>query len=165
MQVRQAKEDDAAKLLALRRALDAESKFMLLEPGERQGTVEEQIARIRSANAGDNLLLLVAEDREDLVGFLGAIRGAVRRSRHTAALAMGVRSGHQGQGVGTALLAAFEAWAREHGITRLTLTVMTHNDRALRLYGKMGFIKEGHLVHSLRVDGEYVDEYAMARLL
>ncbi|NMB90388.1 MAG: GNAT family N-acetyltransferase, partial [Chloroflexi bacterium] len=51
------------------------------------------------------------------------------------------------------------------GIHRLELTVMTHNQRALALYRKMGFEIEGTLRHNMRVDGVYVDEYSLAQLL
>jgi RimJ/RimL family protein N-acetyltransferase len=57
------------------------------------------------------------------------------------------------------------SWARERGFHRLELTVMTHNERAIRLYKKMGFEVEGVKKHSLFVNGEYVDEYYMAKLI
>ena len=42
---------------------------------------------------------------------------------------------------------------------------MTHNERGVRLYRSMGFETEGVKVKSLKVDGNYVDEYCMAKLL
>jgi hypothetical protein len=44
--IREIKESDAANFLSLCRQLDDENKFMLLEPGERKTTVEEQAHRI-----------------------------------------------------------------------------------------------------------------------
>lgn len=58
-----------------------------------------------------------------------------------------------------------EKWALENTITRLELTVMTHNERAVRLYKKMGFKIEGLKEKSLIVDGKYVDEYYMGKIL
>ena len=59
-----------------------------------------------------------------------------------------------------------ERWARERGgIHRLELTVMAHNFKAVALYERAGFTIEGSRRHSLLVDGSYVDEHYMAKLL
>ena len=42
---------------------------------------------------------------------------------------------------------------------------MTHNLNAIKLYEKVGFIKEGVKKNSLLVDGNYVDEYYMGKIL
>jgi RimJ/RimL family protein N-acetyltransferase len=42
---------------------------------------------------------------------------------------------------------------------------MAHNERAIRLYERMGFEREGIRRRALRVDGEWVDELFMALLL
>lgn len=63
------------------------------------------------------------------------------------------------------LFAALAAWACEQGLHPLDLTVMAHNTAALSLYQKIGFVIEGTRKDSLRVNGMYVDEYAMAKIL
>jgi ribosomal protein S18 acetylase RimI-like enzyme len=78
---------------------------------------------------------------------------------------IGVREDAAGRGLGRRLLDHLEQWAREAGITRLELTVMDHNTRALRLYQRQGYEVEGRRRNSLRVGGRYVDELAMAKLL
>lgn len=42
---------------------------------------------------------------------------------------------------------------------------MKHNESAIRLYEKMGFKKEGLKENSLIVNGKYVDEYYMGKIL
>jgi len=42
---------------------------------------------------------------------------------------------------------------------------MAHNTPAIGLYRKLGFQVEGTKVHALCVDGIYVDELLMAKLL
>lgn len=54
-------------------------------------------------------------------------------------LGIAVDAGWRGRGVGTALLTAAEAWAREHGATRMTLGLDAFNTGALRLYERMGY--------------------------
>ncbi|KHF26789.1 putative acetyltransferase YhhY [Anoxybacillus sp. BCO1] len=63
------------------------------------------------------------------------------------------------------LLTELERWAREKGVHRLELTVVIDNAPAISLYQKMGFEQEGVKRHSLNINGRYVDEYCMAKLL
>lgn len=48
---------------------------------------------------------------------------------------------------------------------KLNDVVIAHNEVALSLYKKMGFEIEGVKRDSLYVDGEFVDEYYMSKLL
>ena len=111
-------------------------------------------------------LPLVAELDGNVVGNAGLhpVGPAVRR-RHAMTLGICVEPKAQGQGVGTALMAALcEHADRWLGVLRLELTVYTDNAAALRLYRKFGFEIEGtHRGFALR-DGVFVDAYAMARL-
>jgi RimJ/RimL family protein N-acetyltransferase len=156
---------DARAILALFRTLDSETKFMLFEPDERTTSEAEQRERISAILGGTKQLLLVADEHEQLVGFLGATRGAARRNLHSASFVMGVRASHAGRGIGSGLLDELEAWARRSAIHRLELTVVAENERAQRLYRKHGFELEGRKRHALRVDGTWVDELAMGKLL
>ena len=139
---------------------------MLLEPGERVITVEKQRKRIKGILSRDNQTILVAEDQGgQLVGHLTAFGGIYNRNRHTVDLVIGILQGFTGQGIGTQMFTQVEEWARTHAIHRLELTVMVHNERALKLYQKIGFEIEGLKKHHLRVNDKYVDEYEMAKLL
>lgn len=70
-----------------------------------------------------------------------------------------------GQGIGKQLFETVEKWALDHKLHRLELTDMSHNERALRLYQKMGYQIEDIRWGSLWVDGKYLDEYYMAKIL
>ena len=56
----------------------------------------------------------------------------------TPVLAIAVRDGHRGQGIGTALLEALVAAARAAGVRAIRLSVRRTNP-ALRLYERVGF--------------------------
>ncbi|SFV01659.1 Protein N-acetyltransferase, RimJ/RimL family [Alicyclobacillus macrosporangiidus] len=156
---------DAEPYLELCRRLDRETSFMLYEPGERTTTIAEQRKQIESILKTDNQMIFVAESDHQLVGHLQAYGGRLRRNRHTVYLVIGVLQAYAGQGIGTALFQTMEEWARSVGAHRLELTVMTHNGTAIALYRKMGFEVEGIARETLFVDGRYVDEYWMAKLL
>jgi RimJ/RimL family protein N-acetyltransferase len=64
----------------------------------------------------------------------------------------------RGRGVGTALVAAAIGWARARGLHKLTLSVFPHNEAAIALYRKFGFVEEGrHPKHIRRASGELWD--------
>ena len=66
------------------------------------------------------------------------------------------------QGVGTALLQAAAAWARETGICKLELHVFPWNEAAIALYETFGFEREGYRKRHYRRGGEFVDAILMA---
>lgn len=164
--IRPIRAEDAPAFLNLTLALDRETAFMMLEPGERTTTVDEQRRRIETLLAADNQMIFVAADHQaGIVGFLGAYGGAYRRSHDTVHIVIGLRAAFSGQGIGARLFEAMESWARSWGAHRLELTVMCHNDRAAALYQKMGFQIEGIQTGSLKISGQYIDQYAMSKIL
>lgn len=54
-------------------------------------------------------------------------------------LGLAVAPEWRGRGVGTALLAAAEHWARSQGAERMVLDLDVHNEGALRLYRRVGY--------------------------
>ena len=165
MNIRAIRESDSEQFLLLGKVLDEETQFMMLEPGERMMTLEEQAQRIRNVLSHDNQIIFVVEHDNQLIGFLGAYGGNYRRSRHCVYIVIGIMQKFAGQGMGKQLFEALEKWALEHKLHRLELTVMSHNERAIRLYQKMGYQTEGIKQDSLWVNGKYVDEYYMAKIL
>jgi RimJ/RimL family protein N-acetyltransferase len=64
----------------------------------------------------------------------------------------------RGRGVGSALVAAAIEWGREGGLHKLTLSVFPHNEAAIGLYRKFGFVEEGRRVKQIRrANGELWD--------
>jgi ribosomal protein S18 acetylase RimI-like enzyme len=155
----------AAGLLALKHALDRETRFMLLEPGERTEGPGAVAADLDQVARSGNSVVVVAESAGQLAGYAEARGGRFRRNRATAHVVTGVLAAARGQGAGAGLLRELTRWAPAHGIHRLELTVMAHNQRARDLYERMGFTVEGRRRECLVVDGHLVDELYMALLL
>lgn len=81
-------------------------------------------------------------------------------------IGMMVAAGWRGRGVGTSLVAAAVQLARARGLHKLALSVFPHNDAAIALYRKFGFVEEGRLVrHVRRADGDLWDLIEMGLLL
>lgn len=105
---------------------------------------------------------LVAVAGKELIGSVH-----VGRSRHGfGELGMLVAQEWRGRGVGSALLASAIESARAHGLHKVSLSVFAHNDRALALYRKFGFVEEGRRVKQYRrSSGELWDAIDMGLLL
>lgn len=89
-----------------------------------------------------NSYLFVAEDEDGQpVGFMHLQKTQDffngRSNCHISDLA--VAPEHEGQGVGRALLAHAEEWAREHRCALMTLAVFPGNERARALYASNGY--------------------------
>jgi RimJ/RimL family protein N-acetyltransferase len=83
-----------------------------------------------------------------------------------AELGMAVARDWRGRGVGSALLQAGIEWARAQRIHKLSLAVFAHNETAIALYRKFGFVEEGRRVrHYRRQSGELWDAIEMGLLL
>lgn len=164
MIIRKIEEQDAEEYLRMLLQLDKETKFMLYEPGERPRDVSLIGERIRQTADGRNLIL-VAEEEKHIVGFLSAWTGVPNRIRHSAYIVTGLLNAYRNNGIGSRLFQKLNFWAIQNRITRLELTVMCHNATAIHLYEKAGFEIEGKKRNSVKVDGEYVDEFYMGKLL
>ena len=81
-------------------------------------------------------------------------------------LGMAVARSWRGRGVGSALLVAAIDKARREGLHKLALDVFPHNEAAIALYRKFGFVEEGRRVkHYRRASGELWDSILMGLLL
>lgn len=164
MIIRQVQINDANQLSQLIGEVERTSQTMLYEAGERKLSAEQLKKRIESLGA-DASTILVAEIDESLVGYMMVIAGTTNRNKHSAYIVIGISEAFRGQGVGKALFKSLNDWSIQNKLHRVELTVMSNNTAAIVLYEKAGFIKEGVKKDSLFVNGQYVDEYYMAKLL
>jgi RimJ/RimL family protein N-acetyltransferase len=70
---------------------------------------------------------------------------------------------HRRRGVGRALMAAAEDWARSVGILKVELHVFPGNSAAIALYESLGYRREGLRLRHYRRGGALVDVVLMAK--
>jgi len=165
VRIREATREDAEALVKLFEALYGQTNYMLMEPGESTQSAESLAQRIEAGAHGNSEVWFVCDSANQLVGVLYGRRGVARRNRHSLYLVMGVLHASWGKGIGAYLLRTMEQWALEHRIHRLELSVNSLNDRAISLYERAGFEREGVKRHSLCLNGQYVDELYMSKLI
>ena len=160
MEIRELTEEDATSFYSCMKAIDHETQYMMLEQDERVWNEDFIKREISDKN---NLLIGAIEDGE-VIGFLSAERGKYRRNCHSAYVVIGIRKAYCHKGIGTQLFSKLDEWARINCLTRLELTVETPNVAAINLYKKCGFVVEGTKKYTMLVNGNYVDEYMMAKV-
>jgi RimJ/RimL family protein N-acetyltransferase len=103
---------------------------------------------------------------ERVVAHLDLTGGTLYSQLHRARLGIGVERAQRGRGLGSALLHAALAWARDgHELAWIDLSVFAHNHRAIQLYQRFGFIELGRVQDAYRVDGTSVDDVHMTLVL
>ena len=164
MQVRKATEQDAAQITLVMQDAEA-SGFMLFNPGERQMEPASLSKIINSFNKAPNSGFFIAQENDEILGYLMLKGDILMRTSHRAAIALGVHSKSRGKGVGTQLFEYVISWAKQQSLHRLELTVIEHNEQAIHLYRKMGFEVEGIKKDSLLINDQYVNELYMSKML
>jgi putative acetyltransferase len=126
-------------------------------------SVAAREARWAASSAYQHNLVAVIDGKP--IGMLGLTRQEMARRSHAGYLGMAIHDAYAGRGAGTALMAAVcdlaDNWLQ---LRRLELGVYADNARAIALYERFGFEREGlYRAYAWR-NGEYVDSQAMARL-
>jgi RimJ/RimL family protein N-acetyltransferase len=159
--LRPARPTDGAALARLFAAVRAEGRWLVTPPAALSQPSEGfYIAELIRGSDG---LALVAEADAEVVGnvLVSPERNVV--SGHVATLSICVAADWRDVGIGTALVEAAVEWARQRGLGKLALSVFPDNERAIVVYERAGFVREGVRRRQYRTpDGEFRDELLMA---
>lgn len=113
----------------------------------------------------DEVLLAIVDTENDrCIGHVGLYEIDYRTRKAEFAILIGFNDYH-GRGLGEAIT----RWMVDYGfrqlnLNKVTLTVLSTNERALRLYEKIGFLREGIARQDVWRDGEYLDVVGMSIL-
>jgi L-phenylalanine/L-methionine N-acetyltransferase len=164
IQIRAAEPTDAAAISAL---IGSEGVF--------EGTLQMPLLPVASRVerfskidiAGLHVLAVNStESAEQVVGSVSLFptNTSLRRA-HARGLGITVAAGWQGHGIGHKLMDVALDWADNWaGLLRIELTVFADNARAIALYERHGFVREGTMRAFALRDGTYVDALSMSRL-
>ena len=159
--VRPAQPADAAALVALAEEVGAEPEGWLISDS-RWRSVGSERRYLRVVRRHPDAAVFVAETADGVVGRLSVARDPHPASRHVADLGLMVATSARRRGVGWALLEQAVEWARRAGVRKLELHVFPHNEPAIRLYERFGFVREGLRRGHYRRGRNYVDAILMA---
>lgn len=134
-------------------------------PDEFDPPVEAIQARIAQVATLENSVFLIAENNNKVIGALTCGGGSIKADFHRTELGVYVAKSWRDKGVGSALMARAIEWAQTSPvIQRVELEVFAANDRAIHVYEKFGFEREGVKRGLYRRGGQLLDMLIMARL-
>ncbi|UOR12805.1 GNAT family N-acetyltransferase [Halobacillus amylolyticus] len=162
--VRSAIDRDAKELSALRLQIDGETENLDREKGEAFIDIPgfEQIIKTDTEHSRNLFLVAVAHDR--IVGFSRCEGIYLNRFSHKVEFGVCILKDFWGYRIGENLLKESVSWADANGIKKIALNVLETNDKAIKLYKKLGFEIEGVLKKDkILSDGKYYNTIIMGR--
>jgi [ribosomal protein S5]-alanine N-acetyltransferase len=159
--------EDVHAFLAFRKQIPHESTNTMQYVGMELPPADEMAERLQSQLEDKIVLNIGAFDGDKIVGFLNFRMPFPEHPwvPHLAQFGMMVLKEYWGQGIGKTLLALQETHALPLGILRIEAMVRANNDRGVKLYERNGYKIEGTRRLAAKIDGEYVDEYFIAKIL
>jgi len=113
-----------------------------------------------------NNITLIARSEDRVVGHLYMFRTPYERRKGIADLLIYIHQDFQDLGLGTLMMTKAIELAKEKRFHRIGLTVVADNHRAIKVYEKVGFKKEGIARETFYGDDHrYHDEVEMGLLL
>jgi RimJ/RimL family protein N-acetyltransferase len=144
-----------------RRALDVvarERKYLTMLQAE----PEPDTLHFVKSNLENGNPMMVALAGEKVIGWCDVRREFFPSRAHRGTLGMGLLPEWRGRSVGRRLLEATLAQARRSGFKRIELDVYADNPRAIALYEKAGFVREGIVRDASLIDSVFRDAILMA---
>lgn len=124
---------------------------------------EEEI--LEATSVAKNRFFICAFLEGRIIGGMGFFGDHRPFRSHSATVGMSIQKEFHNQGIGRALLEYGISEAPRAGLSRLDLTVRSHNLAAIHLYEKLGFKKVGKLHRATCIKGKYIDDYLYEKVL
>ena len=164
--VRPVRVTDAEALMVLfRKTFEQNHQFFTMtaqEATEKVKTVEDHVKWLENA-LEKQWLVLLAFYNDRIVGW-GTIKLAEKsRQQHIGVVALVLLEEYTSRGIGSVLMDMMIDWSRNNeALEKLSLCVISNNQRAYNMYKKYGFIEEGRRVREFKHGpDEYYDEIGM----
>ena len=159
--VRAARRDDVEPILQLLQKVAEERRWLGTEPPLEVDDRRRRYLENLEPGAGGAAFVAV-DEKQHIVGEISLWPA----DASTAVLGMIVAKRRRGQGIGFRLLEAAIAWAKRVRLRHLDLAVFPHNEAAIALYRKCGFVDVGLEKGAVaRRNGELWDVLLMRRSL
>lgn len=163
--IRKAERSDAEAIIAYStHILSTFVDVVVTTPEEFKPSVDEQEKWIAKHNDSETGFLALADYEGQIIGMIHLITGPRKKMIHAGEFALSVREGFHDQKTGTQLLDSLIEWAKASPLVeKIILNVASENKKAIHLYEKAGFVREGFNKKALKQpDGRYTDNIQMA---
>lgn len=163
--IRQIEADDARGFINLQEELFAESDFHYYGPDEQKLTVQQMKKMMISWRKEKQATIFLCILNGQFTGFLHIVRQPSTRTKHIAEIRLAVKQDFTNKGIGSALLAQGEIWAKKHHAERLEALITENNKHALALFERSSFQQDGIRKKALKFEDHYLDELYYSKLI
>ena len=158
--LRPARPTDGRGLARLFAAVRSEGRWLITAPGA-VSEPSESFWISEMIRAAEHLVLVAEADGEVVGNILVSVDRGVA-TEHIGVLSITIADGWRDVGIGTVLVETAQRWSRERGLRKLSLGVFPENERAIAVYAKRGFVREGLRRMQYRSGSAFRDEVLMA---
>ena len=158
---------DAKMLTESFEKIKTQTRFISLGAEDKGMTIEEQEERIsRYLDSKTEWLIVAVVDGRIVGSCTFGTSSTKNRTRHRASLGIALEEEYTNNGLGTELLKCAINTCTDYGFERLELGCIVGNDRALKVYTRLGFKETGRIPYCFKYsDGTYGDERLMSMSL
>ena len=102
--------------------------------------------RLKLFNDDDNWITLVAVDNDEIIGFIGVMKGVTYsiEGYYSQIMALAVSNNYRRSGVGTMLIRSAEEWSTSNEITSIGVNCNLKRIESHAFYEKNGYIKRSY---------------------
>lgn len=161
IKVRDVLVSDAEDIVAYFKLINTQTKNLLREPDEADMTLEDEIKFLEKLVSSKDRCMFMAMHEGKIIGLTGFHGSSLKRISHKVSFGISLLRAYRGLGMGSILMKLLVEKAKKYGKKKIELDVRIDNPRAIRVYEKVGFVKEGIRKNGFYVDGKYVDLYLM----
>lgn len=158
--LRPARPTDGRGLARLFADVRAEGRWLITTPGA-VSEPSEAFWIGEMIKAAEHLVL-VAEAGGEVIGNILVTVDRGVATEHIGVLSITIADGWREVGIGSELIVAAQRWAVERGLRKVSLGVFPDNERAIAVYEKAGFVREGLRRRQYRAGDAFRDEVLMA---
>lgn len=112
-------------------------------------------------------VLFLYKNGLETIGMCKLIRQKYRNEHILYLGGLAIHPDYFGKGFGKKMMQEIIDFCKKQGVSRIELSVAIHNEKAIQLYEKVGFTKEGVLKNYtyLKSKDQFIDEILMSNLL
>jgi RimJ/RimL family protein N-acetyltransferase len=165
LSISKARLNEAREIIDFLNKIGGETDFLTFGLNGFSYSIDEQKKIISKCLDLKQCLMLVGKVDSKIVSQLFLQRFNNVRTDHVAEIGISVDKNNWGQGIASKMMYHAIAWAQNNNITKLQLQVRTDNERAIKLYSKLGFIIEGEIAKAIKINDQYFNDYLMGLLL
>ncbi|WP_050615076.1 GNAT family N-acetyltransferase [Bacillus testis] len=158
--------EDAEEMISFYNRVGGETDFLSFGRNEYIIALNEFKFHLSAVLRSVHSTIVLAEVDGMIIGIGTIDSSSKKRMKHVGTLGIVVDSVHCNKGVGTSIMKHLISWAEGNQITRrIELKVREDNERAIHVYEKFGFQKEGLLREDNCINGIYYNTVIMGLLL